>query len=338
MFTMCDLKPVGYSPWKPSPLCAKTTNAYFVTRLHDARTSLTSCSSGTTTATAVARAYVDLLVVLVRAWSMDRSSIRGVLDTTREPVLEFCWTEDGTVIKTSCVRAELVIATQYLTQLLLTGEETCAKDWQLAVRLQMWVVRPQLDACAGLYMPKNAASCGYMVHKTLMAMGVLRLQIAVIHQWEPKGLAGDTVPRLLCWATGTAKRLARMKPAMKDTATELEALLWLHTATMTVKTAKAETTTTTVETTIKTADRPRLSADQREALLAHARDAFLTLRQAERVAQCERRMDEIAPRSDMSPARIVQSCVAPKCVVADHAPLGQMYMPPDDLVRLWQSV
>jgi len=320
MFKVCDLKPVGYSPWKPSPLRAATTNAYFVTRLHEARRALTESTEPTV---AVAREYVDLLLVMVREWSMNRSSIVGDDDDDgheheHEPILEFCWSEDGVVIKTSCVRAELVMAVQMLTQLLLrpaTDPETTPKDWELAVRLQLWVVRPQLMAAA--YMPAEAASCGMMAHKTLMAMGILRLQVAVIHQWESKGLAGNTVARLLCWAAGTAKRLERLRPqdaGMKAMAAELEALLWFHTAKAAAKGA------------------------QKEKLLSEARDAFLLLRHAERAAQCERLMDEIAPRSDESPARIVQACVTPKCVVLDHAPLGDMYLPPEEMVRLWKSV
>lgn len=320
MFAVCTLKPVGYSPWKPSPLRASTTNAYFVTRLHEARKTLTDSADPPV---AVAREYVDLLLVLVRAWSMSRASIRGAgADSEDEPILEFCWSEDGAVVKTSCVRAELVMATQLLTHMLLaeSPNTTTPKDWELAVRLQMWVVRPQLEACAHMYMPTDAVSCGMMAHRTLLAMGILRLQIAVVHQWEGKELGGNTLARLLCWATGTAKRLERMRPALKDTAAELEALLWFHTA------RSAGTGKTVLDT------------PQKQKLLDEARTAFLLLRQTERVAQCDRLLDDIAPRADEGPARIVRSCVVPKCVMLDHAPLGEMYLPPEDLERLWKSV
>lgn len=322
MYTVCAmLRPVGYSPWRPSPLCAATTNAYFVTRLHEARKTLTESADPPM---AVAREYVDLLLVMVRAWAMDRSSIRGTGDDDddddQEPILEFCWSEDaGVVVKTGCVRAELVMATHMLSQMLLAtaGNDGGAKGWELVVRLQLWVVKPQLDA--GAYMPANSAVCGAMAHRSLLGMALLRLQVAVVHQWEGKALGGDTLARLLCWATAIAKGLARQRPAAadwKDMGTELEALLWLHAA----KGAKG------------------LDGAQKEKLLAEARDAFLTLRQAERVTQCERLMSDIAPRASEGPVSIVRAHVVPKCVMLDHAPLGELYLPPEDLVRLWKSV
>lgn len=318
MFAVCaGLRPVGYSPWRPSPLCAATTNAYFVTRLHEARKTLTESSDPPM---AVAREYVDLLLVMVRAWAMDRSSIRGTGDgdddDDQEPVLEFCWSEGaGAVVKTACVRAELVMAANLLSQMLLAADNDAAKGWETVVRLQLWVVKPQLDA--GAYMPTNSVCCGAMAHRALLGMALLRLQVAVIHQWEGKALGGDTLARLLCWATAIAKGLARVVPAqLADMGTELEALLWLHTATG----AKG------------------LDAPQKQKLLAEARDAFLTLRQPERVTQCERMLSDIAPRADEGPARIVHAHVVPKCVMLDHAPLSELYLPPEDLVRLWKSV
>lgn len=247
--------------------------------------------------------YLDHLLAVIDV--LDRERLRTECDNQ----IFFHWKEDGKSYAFSCVRGEVILVVVLLVQHFLAQKEP--EKWQLAVRLLRWVALPQLNAWIRKDLEDLPPSCSEHSQRELLTMGLLRLQVFTIHEWEHAGSKGKMGMRLAKWAMFYARYLARTYAHMQPLCDELEGLMWLF------------------ANHIK-------DPVVHQRLLARAKAHFEKLAHTDRVKQLS---DKVAPgyaplTSDE--AHALMSDIVPLSVCAQHEPLKRPYTSSQELRELVQ--
>lgn len=293
------IEPLGDSPW--SSVSAERWNRFFTSRM-DSHRRLSADNPED------ARAYLDHLWVLVH--ELDKSRVSGGIG----PKLAFQWRVDERTYTITCLRGELVMATAVVVHDLLDDDEH-PQSWALAARLVLSVSMPQMNMwlthTPGPHMP---ALCSKNTCRQLLALCLLRLQIAAINRWESKKQANDLGAKMCLWARNQTTVLGRAYPHIQGMSDEFEGLVWLFTQ--------------------------QRDPAKRQRLVCDAKAKFESLRHWDRVKQAaELEVTSQLPASGTT-ARELSKNITPVCASASVKALVVPYEPPNknDLqVLLWEQ-
>ena len=284
MFASAPLVPLTPNPWT-STTCG-AANPYYYVKLLNARDACAKNTVETLTA------YVDLLHVFVDELDKSRKRADGNTGFTSN------WNENG---QTSClrsVRGELVVATAALCRVLVATDT--ARNWELVVRLQLWVTQHQL--ASWFARPAGLEVCTPRASNQLIALAMVRIQLQTFDVWEKKGAKGSTGARLLLWSLALTQRLAQKKPELKNLVDEQTALLCLYA--------------------------PEKQSSKRSVLLQHASLLFERLQMPARIEQVHRAAPLLdVRREQQSYADIIRACVKSTCPLIKHLHFRRDYVP-----------
>jgi len=336
--------PVG-TPWQPNPL--GSGNAYFVAKMHAARSKLADVltTTGTENAHETALEYVRLLLTVVRSWDESRNSIfvdpKRLMDGQRR--IQFEWQSAGAVSSCApltCIRGELVMACALAARLLLD----ITKHTALVVRLIVSVSLPQLKRWATRGVGKHTlAGCTVVYHKTLLAEALGKLQLTGIEQWEKQAyVAFSNNTRSTDPSAQTTANAHPMAPDKLEMGPR--ALLWLIQRTLPPSDAHPRLWLACSRLTHNNA----LSVDDRTALVTSACERFESLGLTEQAELCRAHplyrlstqtlfvggRDESKP----TPEQLVQKlALQPLCLVKNFDPIKARFDPPREMENLWRE-
>lgn len=340
--------PVG-SPWHPNPL--GSGNAYFVAKMHAARTKLTDALTAADDDThETALEYVRLLLTVVRSWDETRSGIfvdpKRLMDGQRH--IRFEWQSGGgTAMPVTCIRGELVMACALAARLLLDA----TKHTAVVVRLVVSVALPQLKRWTTRGVGKHTLSgCTFAHHKTLLAEALGKLQLTGISQWEKQAYAAfsdntGNGTKDTSGASGTDEQQHGETTATGMTPDKLEmgprALLWLIQRTMPTPDAHPRLW-------LACSMNDTLSVDDRTALVTAACEKFDSLGLTEQADVCRKHLlyrlstrllfVGVPDERKLAPDQLVQKLsLQPLCLVKNFNPIKAWFDPPREMEKLWRE-
>lgn len=285
MFASGKLAPADSNPWT-STLCGNA-NPYYYAKLHEARK---ACREEHTIEHL--HEYLDLLHVFVDEF--DKSRARA--DANTGFASEWLDESPREKLHVRSVRGELVLCALALSRLLVAADHP--RGWELAVRLQMWVVHVQLEA----WTARPAVLALERASREMTALGMVRLQMATFQAWEKMGAKGKTGPGLLYWSLKQTKILALRRAALKPLVEEQTGLLCLYTH--------------------------QREPEKRSVLMHKALVLFERLQMPERQNQARKMAPMLDVRlSNLSWTGILRDSVTPICPVAQNLHFQRDYAP-----------
>lgn len=291
MFASGALVPQAPNPWT-STVCGGA-NPFYYSKLLAARDECTAKPDDI----AVFTAYVDLLHVFVDELDKSRKSAPANTGFTST------WSDsDRASHEPSCclraVRGELVVANVALCRLLVASDRP--RDWELAIRLQLWIGRVQI--AAWLARPASLVVCTPRVSAELRMLAAIRIQLQTVEIWEKRGAKGAIGAQLLLWSLARTQQLVPRRPELKALADEQTALLCLYA--------------------------PEKQLGRRAILLRHAAVLFEKLQMPERCEQASRARPMLnVQEPELTYAQIIRDLVKPLCPITENVHLRRDYVP-----------